>query len=370
MRQKNSGKETMQANALFRHPIVQAPMAGGATTPQLVAEVSKAGALGSLAAPLLAPDAIIEQAAQIRTLTDAPFAINLFVQPRPEPSPEVVAHAVELLKPVWQAFGWEGLPLPTKWCEDFDAQFEALLAARPAAASFTFGILDSRQIDRLHGADIFVIGTATNVAEALAWQQVGADAVCAQGIEAGGHRGTFLGSQQDGIGTMALVPLIVDTVKLPVIAAGGIMDGRGIAAALALGAQAAQMGTAFLACDESGIHAAYRERLLQATREDALARTCLTRAFSGRYARGLVNRFIDTMQPLEQAVPPYPIQNVLTGAIRGHAGKSGDTEWMSLWAGQGVAMLRAMPAARLIEALVAEWRAAAGDAHNEFNKEA
>jgi nitronate monooxygenase len=361
----------MQANALFRNPIVQAPMAGGATTPQLVAEVSKAGALGSLAAPLLAPDAILEQAARIRALTDAPFAINLFVQQRPQPpSPEVVAHAVELLRPVWQTFGWEGLPTPATWCEDFGAQFEALLAARPAAASFTFGILDSRQVDRLHDADIFVIGTATNVAEALAWQDAGADAVCAQGIEAGGHRGTFLGSQQDGIGTMALVPLIADAVRLPVIAAGGIMDGRGIAAALTLGARAVQMGTAFLACDESGIHAAYKQRLLQATREETLARTRLTRAFSGRYARGLVNRFIDTMQTVEHAVPPYPVQNALTGAIRGHAGKAGDTEWMSLWAGQGVAMLRAMPAAQLVRTLVAEWRTAAGGTHNEFNKEA
>ena len=360
----------MQAHALFRHPIIQAPMAGGATTPQLVAAVSNAGALGSLAAPLLGPDAILEQAARIRALTDAPFAINLFVQGRPEPSPETVAQAVELLRPVWQGFGWADLPVPAKWCEDFDAQFEALLAARPAAASFTFGILDGRQVERLHGADIVVIGTATTVAEALAWQDVGADMVCAQGIEAGGHRGTFLGNQQDGTATMALVPQIVDAVRLPVIAAGGIMDGRGIAAALALGARAAQMGTAFLACDESGIHAAYKERLLQATRDEALARTCLTRAFSGRYARGLVNRFIETMQPLEQVVPPYPVQNALTGAIRGHAGKSGDTGWMSLWAGQGVAMTRAMPAAQLIEALVAEWRAATGGAHNAFNKEA
>lgn len=354
----------MQTSAFFKNSIVQAPMAGGATTPQLVAAVCNAGALGSLAAPLLAPEAIVGQAEQIRALTEAPFAINLFVQDKPQPSPVTVAHAAELLRPVWQAFGWEELPLPAKWCEDFAAQFEALIAARPAVASFTFGILDKEQLGRLHGAGIFVIGTATNVAEALAWQNAGADAICAQGIEAGGHRGTFIGSQQNGVGTRVLVPMLVDAVALPVIAAGGIMDGHGIAAALALGAQAAQLGTAFLACDESGIHPAYKERLLQATRDEESARTCLTRAFSGRYARGLVNRFIDTMRPAERDVPPYPIQNALTGAIRGHAAKNGDTGAMSLWAGQGVALLRAMPAAQLVQTLVAEWRVA----QDKFNQ--
>lgn len=348
----------MQLNAQLsnyaRYPIIQAPMAGGATTPELVAAVSNAGALGSLAAPLLSPQAIIEHADRIRALTKEAFAINLFVQPMPQPSPETVTQGVELLKPVWQALGWESLPSPVKWCEDFASQLDALIMVRPAMASFTFGILTKQQVDRLHAANIYVVGTATNVAEALAWQDVGADAVCAQGIEAGGHRGSFIGRQQDGIGTMALVPLVVDAVRLPVIAAGGIMDGRGIAAALALGAQAAQLGTAFLACPESGINAAYKERLRLAAKETDKSLTRLTRAFSGRYARGLVNRFIDTMQPFEDEVPAYPIQNALTGSIRSHAGKTGDTENMSLWAGQGVSLIRAMPAAQLVQALAAE----------------
>jgi nitronate monooxygenase len=213
-------------------------------------------------------------------------------------------------------------------------------------------------VERLHAADILVIGTATNIAEAQAWENVGADAVCAQGIEAGGHRGTFIGAQNDGAGTMVLVPLMVDAVRIPVIAAGGIMDGRGIAAALALGAQAVQMGTAFLVTDESGIAQIYKERLLEAAHAPARAVTRLTRAFSGRYARGLVNRFMDTMQESEHHVPPYPIQNALTGPIRAQAAKLGETELMSLWAGQGVSMVRAMPAARLMERLVAEWRSA------------
>ncbi len=346
----------MNLAGLSIYPIIQAPMAGGATTPELVAAASNAGALGSLAAPLLSPQIMFEQIDTIRALTQRPFTVNLFVQQTPQPAPEIIAQAIDLLKPVWEPLGWTTLPLPAKWCEDFSAQLDALIAARPAAASFTFGILTREQVERLHAANIFVIGTATSAAEAQAWQQAGADAVCAQGIEAGGHRGTFIGAQEDGPGTMALVPQIADAVGLPLIAAGGIMDGRGIAAAFKLGAQAVQMGTAFLACSESGIHPAYKQRLIDAGMAPPAALTKLTRCFSGRYARGLANRFIDIMQPVERQLPPYPIQNALTGSIRAQAGKTGDTEMMSLWAGQGVGMVRAMPAAQLVETLVAEWR--------------
>ena len=348
----------MELMDLCRYPIIQAPMAGGATTPELVAAVSNAGGIGALAAPLLAPQAIAAQVDRIRALTKNPFIVNLFVQALPQPSADEIEHAAEMLRPIWEPLGWSALPLPQKWCEDFDAQFDALLAARPAIASFTFGILSSTQVKRLHAENILVVGTATNVAEAQAWEKVGADAVCAQGIEAGGHRGTFIGPQNDGPGTMVLVPAIADAVRIPVIAAGGIMDGRGIAAALALGAQAAQMGTAFLVSDDSGIPRIYKERLLEAGHAPARAQTRLTRVFSGRYARGLQNRFIDMLQALEPQLPAYPIQNALTGAIRAQAAKIGETELMSLWAGQGVAMARAMPAARLVERLVVEWRSA------------
>jgi nitronate monooxygenase len=349
----------MELMDLYRYPIIQAPMAGGANTPELVAAVSNAGGIGALAAPLLSPQTMMAQAERVRALTTRPFMLNLFVQPSPpQPAAEEISRAAELLKPLWEPLGWSALPVPQKWCEDFNAQFEALLTLRPAAASFTFGILTHEQVQRLHAADILVIGTATNIAEAQAWENVGADAVCAQGIEAGGHRGTFIGVQNEGAGTMVLVPLMVDAVRIPVIAAGGIMDGRGIAAALALGALAVQMGTAFLVTDESGIAQIYKERLLEAAHAPARAVTRLTRAFSGRYARGLVNRFMDTLQESEHHVPPYPIQNALTGPIRAQAAKLGETELMSLWAGQGVSMVRAMPAARLMERLVAEWRSA------------
>lgn len=340
------------------YPIIQAPMAGGFTTPQLVAAVSNAGGIGALAAPLLSPQEMGRQIAQIRALTSKPFNVNLFVQTMPQPTVEEIHRAQELLRPIREVLGWSELPMPAKWCEDFNAQFDALIAARPAIASFAFGILTRSQVERLHDAGIYVIGTATNVMEAQAWEAVGVDAVCAQGIEAGGHRGTFIGAQHDGVGTMALVPLIADAVPLPVIAAGGIMDGRGIAAAFALGAQAVQMGTAFLATDEAGTNPVYKARLLEATHTPSRALTRLTRAFSGRYARGLVNRFIEAMQEVEQQVPAYPVQNALTGAIRAQAATMQDPEFMSLWAGQGVAMIRALPAAQLLETLVTEWHAA------------
>jgi nitronate monooxygenase len=350
----------MDLHALFQYPIIQGPMAGGACTPALVAAVSNSGALGSLPASLFTPDIMQARIDQVRALTERPFQVNLFILRTPQPTPSEVAHAVELLRPVWSKLGWTDLPLPQRWCEDFEAQFEVLIAARPACASFTFGILSAQQVERLHGAGIFVIGTITTVAEALAWQAVGADAVVASGIESGGHRGTFIGAQQDATLTAAqLLPLVVAALDIPVIAAGAIMDGVDIARALALGASAVQMGTAFLVTDEAAIHPAYRQRLLDAGRDPQSNPTRLTRAFSGRYARGIDNRFMQAMAAVESQVPAYPVQNALTGSIRAAAATSGDTESMSLWAGAGVGRARAMAAATLVATLVAEMQAAA-----------
>lgn len=341
----------MDLRSLFSHPIIQGPMAGGCNTPALVAAVSNAGALGSLAGSLLAPEKLRHQVNDIRSLTDQPFLVNLFVQRQPHPSKEEVAHAVELLRPVWSSLGWPGLALPFRWCEDFDAQFDTLVSLKPAAASFTFDILSHQHVQRLHDAGIVVIGTATRVDEAIAWQDAGADAVIASGIESGGHRGTFIGDQREAtLGAVELLQAVVAAVRIPVISAGDIMTGADIRARLALGATAVQMGTAFLVTDESGIHPAYKQRLLHAGN----APTRLTRAFSGRYARGLENRFMQQMAQVEDQVPPYPVQNALTGPIRFEAAKRGDTELMSLWCGTGVARARRMSAARLVETLVAE----------------
>jgi nitronate monooxygenase len=326
-------------------------MAGGCTTPALVAAVSNAGALGSLAGSLLSPDALRSQVADIRQQTDRPFLVNFFVQNPPHPSAEEVTQAVKLLEPVWSSLGWSELALPFKWCEDFSAQFAALLELKPAVASFTFDILSAAQVQQLHDAGIVVIGTATRVDEAVAWQDVGADAVIASGTEAGGHRGTFIGDQRDAtLEAVALLQAIVPAVTIPVISAGNVMTGADIRARLDLGAAAVQMGTAFLVTDESGIHPAYKQRLQIA----GDAPTRLTRAFSGRYARGLVNHFMQQMQAVEDQVPPYPVQNALTGPIRFEAAKRGDTELMSLWCGTGVARVRRMAAAKLVETLVAE----------------
>ncbi|UTY57166.1 nitronate monooxygenase family protein [Massilia sp. erpn] len=345
----------MELLSLFPHPIIQGPTAGGSNTPAQIAAVSNAGGLGSLAASLLTPDALRAQVAEIRRLTGNPFALNFFVQGMPVPDKVELERAAGLLKPVWTALGWQELPLPAKWCEDFAAQFEALLELKPAVVSFTFGILQRAQVQRLHEAGIAVIGTITTVAEALAWQEIGADAVIASGVEAGGHRGTFLGPQTEAtLGAEDLLRATVAAVGIPVISAGNIMNGADIKRRLALGAKAVQMGTAFLVADESAIHPAYKARLLN----PGDTPTRLTRAFSGRYARGLENRFMREMAGVETQVPAYPVQNALTGSIRAEAAKRGDTEWMSLWCGTGVAKARAMPAAKLVETLVAEMQAA------------
>ena len=335
---------------MLRHPIIQGPMAGGFCTPALIAAVGDAGGLGSLAGSLLTPAALREQVAQIRALTSAPFLINFFVQQTPSPSDAELAAAVELLRPVWQQLGWTDLPRPAQWCQDFNVQFETLLSLKPAFASFTFDILTAEQVERLHGAGIAVIGTVTTVDEALAWQAIGADAVIASGVEAGGHRGTFIGRQEEAtLGGRALWPQVAAAVDIPVIAAGNIMDGADIAAALAAGAVAVQMGTAFLVTDEAAVHPAYKAQLLSGT-----VSTRLTRAFSGRYARGIENTFMRQMAGVEAQVPAYPVQNALTGSIRAAAAAANNPELMSLWAGTGVNRARAMPAAQLVATLAAE----------------
>lgn len=342
----------MTLQTLFKFPILQGPMAGGPSTPELVAAVSNAGGLGCLAASLLSPASLREQTARIRSLTEQPFLLNFFVLETPQPSPEVVEHAKNLLGSACQRLGLDHVPDPDQWCQDFAAQFDALIDLRPPAASFTFDILTPAQVERLHDAGILVLGTVTNVDEAIAWETAGADAVIASGIESGGHRGTFIGRQEDStLSGKALWPLVAEAVDIPVIAAGGIMTGVDILEALALGASAVQMGTAFLVCDEAGTHPAYRARLLQVGDTP----TRLTRAFSGRYARGLENTFMKQMQAVEHEVPAYPVQNALTTPIRAAAAQ-GDTEMMSLWAGAEVKRARPMPVAKLMQTLVAEMR--------------
>ncbi len=335
----------------IKYPIIQAPMAGGATTPELVAAVSNAGALGSLAAATLSPAAIADGVQRVRALTSQPFNVNLFILDEPTPDQTELAAAQARLNPFRTALGLPAAPVPTKFCENNQAQIAALLALAPPIVSFTFGVLDTATVAQFRQKGSFVIGTATTTAEAKAWEAAGADAICVQGIEAGGHRGTFLGDfEQAGIGLMALIPQVARAVNVPLIAAGGIMDGRGIAAALILGAQAVQLGTAFLCCDEAGIHPGWKQRIAH-TSDDG---TRLTRVFSGKYARGIVTDFMQQLRPFEHQMPDYPIQNALTADIRKAAAKQDQLEMMSLWAGQGAGLARPMPAALLVQTLMDE----------------
>jgi nitronate monooxygenase len=339
-------------------PIVQAPMAGGPTTPALVAAVSNAGGLGSLGAAYLDPDTIRQTGAEIRALTDRPFAINLFMAENGSASPAQIDRANALMAGYRQELGLDGAPPDgTGGIIDSAAQVDAVLAVRPAVFSFTFGMAPPPVIQACRQVGIVTIGTATNLAEARALADAGIDAIAAQGSEAGGHRGTFLGRFEDAlIGAGTLTRQIARAVDRPVIAAGGIMDGNGIAAALLLGADAVIMGTAFLCCPEAGTSAAYRRALLSPDAVD----TAVTRAFSGRPARGVVNRFLRELAPHEHELPPYPITNALTRDIRQAAARQDRPEFLSLWAGQGAALCRTLPAADLIAALVAETEAALG----------
>ncbi len=343
----------MTAAELFANlaiPIIQAPMLG-ASGPAMAMAVTRAGGMGSLAAGALAPEDIAEQIAALKAATDRPFSVNLLIARPATPDPATVIEALERLAPWYDRLGIELPAPPNDYAPDFDAQFAALLAAAPPLASFTFDVLTRHQVAALQAAGTLVVGTATTVAEARAWAEVGADAICAQGSEAGGHRGEFLKPGPESlIGTMALVATIRAVVEAPIIAAGGIMDGRGVAAALSLGAAAAQMGTAFLLADEATISKPWRGRI-EAVPDDA---TAVTRAFTGRNARGIENDFIRTLRPIEGEVPAYPVQNRLTRELRAVGGRLGEPEVLSLWAGQAVSLTRKGRAADLVQAWWAE----------------
>lgn len=326
----------------IQHPVIQAPMAGGTTTPELVAAVSEAGGLGSLGAAYMSPESIREAIGEIRNLSDRPFAVNLFVPPDYDVDARSMERSVSLLEPYRRELGIEQPPLPedpqtVRFREDFDEQLAVVLEARVPVFSFTFGALPAATVEQFKEGGSTVIGTATTVEEGKHLEAAGVDAIVGQGAEAGAHRGTFLGSfEASMVGTVALVPQLVDAIEVPVVASGGIMDGRGLAAALCLGAQSVQMGTAFLLCEESGAPAAHKVAVLAAT-DDA---TAITRAFSGRPARGIQNRFLLELAGHEEELPPFPVQNALTRDIRGAAGKQSRPEFMSLWAGQAAGLAR------------------------------
>jgi nitronate monooxygenase len=337
-----------------RYPIVQGPMGGGASTPELVAAVSNAGGLGSLGCYHLEPAAILDAAADIRRRTNRPFALNLWI-PReredgetPEP-----ARALARLQPYREELGLPPLaepPAPT--VQDFERQVEAVLEARPAILSFIFGLLPGPMAAEARRRGIATIGVATTVDEAEALEAGGADFVCASGFEAGGHRGSFLRpAEQSLTGTLSLVPQVVSAVRIPVLAAGGIADGRGIAAVLALGASAAQIGTAFLICRESGASDLHRAALADRVRA---RRTTLTRAYTGRLARMLTNRVTDDLARPTAEILPYPHQNEATRELRYAAARAGRTDLLPFYGGQSAPLATPGSAGDLVAALAGE----------------
>jgi nitronate monooxygenase len=336
-------------------PIVLAPM-GGSATVELVAAVSNAGGFGILPCAYLTAEQIAAQTAALADKTSRPFGVNVFVeQPPYEADEAVLAHAHERLRPYREELGIPHPERPAVPPDRYHDQIEAILRARPAVFTFTFGIPDAQTMRRFRDAGIFTVGTATTVDEALALKAAGADGVFAQGSEAGAHRGTFLAPVEASlVGTLALVPQVVDATGLPVIAAGGIGDGRGVAAVLALGAEAASLGTSFLLAGESGIAPAYRALLAS----ESARGTVLTRAFSGRTARGIANRVIADLADPDD-IAPYPFQNAMTRDIRTAAGEQGRAEFLSLWAGQAARLAKAKPAAEIVADLMREARAAA-----------
>jgi nitronate monooxygenase len=334
----------------IQYPLIQAPMAGGPTTPALVAAVSEAGALGSVGAAYLSPEQILEVGREIRSRTDRPFGVNLFAPvpsgPSVDPGP-----MLELLEPIHAELKLPPPEAPRPSPDPFDAQLGAVLESGAAVFSVTFGLPSAEQVRLLKQRGLVCLGTATTVEEARRIEATGFDAVVAQGSEAGGHRGTFLGSFDRGmVGTMALVPQIVDAVRIPVIAAGGIMDGRGWVAAEALGASGVQLGTAFLGADESGASEAFKDALAEATDDG----TAITRVFSGRPARGLVNAFLRAAEERAGDILPYPLQNSLTRPMRTAAARAGRPEFLSMWAGQGARLARREPAAAIVKRLVGD----------------
>ena len=331
-------------------PIVQAPMAGGPSSQELVAACSAAGALGSFGFAYTQPEEMKKQSAFVRSKTDRPFGINLFTSPQPGQIDAAAQRAA--LDAVAGYYKELGLPTPepvnAPYAPDLEAQLDAIAEIQPRVFTVHLNDLNQNRIKQFKNLNILIGGSATCVAEAQRLESLGFDFVIAQGGEAGGHRGSYLRDPYQSLtGTLALTRLVVRAVRLPVIAAGGIMDGAGIAAALALGAQLAQLGTAFIPCPESAAPQIHKDLLLKAT-EDS---TQLTEKFSGKPARGLSNRFMTEMAAKDAPQLEFPAQNAVTGRLRQASAKAGKGDFVAMWAGQAAPLARALPAAELIRIL-------------------
>ena len=338
----------------LQYPIIQGPL-GGLSSQQLTADVSNYGGLGSFGAHGLNPEAIRKVVREIDGLTPKPFAINLWVSMEDEEAFTSTEEAFQRsLAPLARHIESVGGAKPSYRPYEpihFEDQVQVLLDEGISALSFIYGIPSKQILDEFRRQGIVLIGTATTVNEAIALEQAGVDVIVASGFEAGGHRGSFLQSSEDSLtGTMALVPQVVDAVRLPVVAAGGIGDARRIMAAFALGAEGVQMGTAFLACEESGANTHHRQALLSGQAKQ----TALTRGFTGRLARGVKNRLLDELNQKDTEILPYPLQRALVRHLSIPAEKAGRPEFLPLWAGQSANLSRCTDVRALLDTLVSE----------------
>ncbi len=361
------------------YPIIQGPL-GGLSSQRLTAAVSNFGGLGSFGAHGLVPDAIKDVIAQIRSLTSKPFAMNLWVSMEDEgarTSDETAFNhslapladhltAVGALRPAYKSYS----------ATRFEDQARVLLDANVPVFSFIFGIPPQEILEECRAKGIAIIGTATTPDEAAALQRAGVDAIAASGFEAGGHRGSFLRPAEDSLtGTMSLLPQIVDIVDVPVIAAGGIADARGVVAAMALGAEAIQMGTAFLACEESGASRLHRETLLA----KKAGHTALTKGFTGRLARGIDNRLMADLNQAGAPILPYPLQRGLVRNLSIAAETAGRSDLVPMWAGQSASLSTCTDVTAFLSSLVQEvseiagplmqWSVKNHQKHSSFEKE-
>ena len=330
-------------------PIVQAPMAG-VQLGALTVAVSNAGGLGSLPCAMLGAEALAKELAEIRARTAKPFNVNFFCHAPPAASAARESAWRAALRPYYEEFGLDPEHVPTgPGRAPFSAEIaDALEHVKPVVVSFHFGLPSPELLARVRSWGSKIVSSATTVAEARWLEDLGVDAIIAQGVEAGGHRGMFLGDDlTTQVGTFALLPQVVRAVKTPVIAAGGIADADGVAAALALGAAGVQVGTAYLLCPEATTSAVHRNALAS----DAAAHTALTNLFTGRPARGIVNRVMRELGPMSSAAPEFPLATAAIAPLRARAEAAGNGDFSPLWAGQNVSGCKPIPAAQLTREL-------------------
>jgi nitronate monooxygenase len=354
---KHAGWQSTSLTKLLgiQYPIVLGPFGGGFSSETQAAMVSNLGGLGSFGAQPFTAAEIVTRVETIRKKTDRPFNINLWVNNRDErlnSYDQADYNGLKaIFKPYFDKFGLPLPPMPTEFGPEFENQVQGILDCRPPVFSFVYGIPSTDILEKCKSLGIKTVGNATTVDEALALEAAGVDAVVATGFEAGGHRVSFLRPAEDSLtGTFSLVPQISDSVSIPVIAAGGIADARGIKAALTLGAEAVQIGTAFLATLESGAPPAHKQKLLS----PEARYTTLTKIFSGRLARGIRSVLTEELKGKEHLLAPYPMQGRFIGHLRAEAIAKGNTDYITFWSGQSAALIRHMDTTTLFTELINE----------------